>query len=86
MSKLLNVVNKIDFNALHEQTELLQSVVSEYRVILKDFTENNLDGVLSEDVARLERYVDSFTAIIELNDSLMIAAADENRWQDPTAG
>lgn len=82
MSKLIDVVSKIDFDLLHQQTETLTELISRLTIDLESAEDSNAD--LQDEVDYLQKTIDDLVGLVEFNDSLMIAAADDGEWEDPT--
>lgn len=77
MKNLIKVMDRIDFDLLHTQTEGLIKIMEDLKTDMVNTPE-------SEDAAKLQEDIDNLLGIIEMNDSLMIAASDDGVWVDPT--
>lgn len=81
MSKLLDVVAQLDFDLLHSQAEAIIEVIAklqeEQALIESDTNDQN-------DIDYLQEKIDHLTGVVEFLDSIMIAAADDGEWVDPT--
>jgi hypothetical protein len=96
MSKLIDVISKVDFDLLHEQNEALVLVEQEVRAEIEQATRKLADmrlflRVSKSDIDNQQKTIDhlnsrrdSLNGVIEFNDALMNAAADDGEWEDPT--
>lgn len=84
MNNLNRLVTELDYTALNNTTGDLVGLIRKFKQELGSAESNNLDGVLSDEIAYLEGVIVTLRATLELSDSLLNAAADDEIWTDPT--
>lgn len=82
MNNLIKAIAAIDYEELAENTDTLFKLVTKLRGDAEQLSELNLDGLFTEELTELNSTIDSLVQVLETNDSLLMAADEDQLWVD----